>query len=97
MNHPDVETNPFGDTEVDYPARVAMKARTYSTYTEDEQKSAIRGVLDSLGLEASDWKKKNSNEGKYVSHSFAATITSSAQLEKLYSMLKDLDEVKMLL
>jgi len=94
---------PFGDTEVNYPTRVAMKAITYSRElrsafpTEEDQKSAITGVLDSLGLEAYDWKKKNSKGGKYVSHSFTVTITSADQLEKLYVMLNDLDVVKMLL
>lgn len=94
MNRPN---NPFGDTKVDYPARVAMKAITHNTYTIRDQKSAITGVLVSLGLKAFDWKKKESNAGKYVSHSFTVKITSGTQLEKLYILLNDLDVVKMLL
>ena len=105
MNTPNLNINPFGDTEVDYPARVVMKAITYSrerrsafpTYTEEDQKSAIMGVLVSLGLGATNWKKKDSKAGKYVSHSFTVAIKSGAQLEKLYVMLNDLDVVKMLL
>ena len=105
MNRPNSENNPFGGADVDYPARVAMKVITYNrehrsafpTYTEEEQISAVTGVLDSLGLEDSDWKKKESKAGKYVSHSFAVTITSGDQLEKLYVMLNALDVVKMLL
>ena len=88
---------PFGDTEVDYPAKVVMKAITYSTFSEHEQLSAITVVLKEMNLHASDWKKKESNAGKYVSHSFTVTITSADQLEKLYIMLNDLDAVKMLL
>ena len=65
MNRPNSENNPFGGADVDYPARVAMKVITYNrehrsafpTYTEEEQISAVTGVLDSLGLEDSDWKK----------------------------------------
>ncbi len=97
MNTPNFENNPFGDTEVDYPARVVMKAITHNTYTIKEQKSAITGVLDSLGLKAFDWKKKESNAGKYVSHSFTVKIARGDQLEKLYILLNDLDVVKMLL
>lgn len=94
MNRPN---SPFGDTEVDYPARVVMKAITHSTYSEEDQRTAIAAVLVSLGLGATDWKKKKSKEGKYVSHSFTVAITSSAQLEKLYGMLNNLNVVKMLL
>jgi len=97
MNRPYGESSPFGDTEVNYPARVVMKAITHSTYSEEDQKTAITAVLVSLGLGASDWKKKESKAGKYVSHSFTVAITSGAQLEKLYTMLNDLDVVKMLL
>ena len=50
MNRPNGGTNPFGDTEVDYPTRVAMKVIAYSTYTIGDQKTAITGVLDSLKL-----------------------------------------------
>ncbi len=91
------ESKPFGDIEVNYPARVVMKAITHSTYPEENQRAAIKAVLASMGLGTSDWKKKTSNAGKYVSHSFTVAITSSAQLEKLYNMLNNLDVVKMLL
>ena len=97
MKFPNVNSNPFGDTEVDYPARVAMKAITFSTFTEEEHKDAINGVLKILMLKASDWKKKNSNAGKYVSYSFIVKIVNADQLEKLYIMLNNLDVVKMLL
>ncbi|MCK5200276.1 MAG: DUF493 domain-containing protein [Spirochaetales bacterium] len=97
MIRPNIDNNPFGDTKVDYPARVAMKVITHSTYTIKDQKSAITGVLDSLGLKTFDWKKKESNAGKYVSHSFTVKITRGDQLEKLYILLNDLDVVKMLL
>ena len=97
MNYPNVKDNPFGDTELYYPARVAMKAITFSTFTEKEHKASINGVLDTLILKASDWKIKNSNEGKYVSYSFNVEILDKIQLERMYTMLNDLDEVKMLL
>ncbi len=102
MNAPNMSSNPFGDTEVEYPVRVAMKAITFSrgrrsATPTDNNKSAIEGVLEILQLEASDWKKKNSNAGKYVSYSFAVKILNADQLEKLYAMLNDLDVVKMLL
>ena len=102
MNGPNINNNPFGDTKVDYPARVAMKAITFSRGRRsappiDDNKSAIISVLDKLQLEAFDWKKKNSNAGKYVSYSFSVTILDADQLEKLYVMLNDLDVVKMLL
>ena len=97
MNTPSLNNNPFGNTEVDYPARVVMKAITHSKYSEDDQRTAIRAVLVSLGLGATNWKKKNSKAGKYVSHSFTVAITSGTQLKKLYTMLNDLDVVKMLL
>ena len=102
MNRPNGGTNPFGDTEVEYPARVAMKAITFSSRSSsasptDYNKSAIISVLDNLKLEASDWKRKNSNAGKYISYSFAVTILNADQLTKLYTMLNDLDVVKMLL
>ncbi len=97
MNRPNVKDNPFGDTEVDYPARVAMKAITFSGFTEKEHKDAISDVLEILLLEASDWKMKNSNAGKYISYSFAVTVLNADQLTKLYTMLNDLDVVKMLL
>ncbi len=74
-----------------------MKAITFNTYTEEEHKVAIEGVLKLLDLKSNDWKKKNSNAGKYVSYSFAVTIKDADQLEKLYVMLNDLDVVKMLL
>ena len=99
MNHPNA---PFGDTKVNYPARVAMKAITFSRGSRsapptDDNKSAIEGVLEILKLEASDWKMKNSNAGKYISYSFAVTILDADQLTKLYTILNDLDVVKMLL
>jgi len=97
MNRPNGETNPFGDTEVEYPARVAMKVITFSSFTEKEHKDAINSVLKILNLEASDWKIKNSNAGKYISYSFAVTILYAEQLESLYKMLNELDVVKMLL
>ncbi len=102
MNHPSIDNNPFGDTEVEYPARVVMKVITFSrgrrsATPTDDNKSAIKGVLEILQLNASDWKKKNSNAGKYVSYSFVVTIKDADQLEKLYTMLNDLDVVKMLL
>ncbi|MDA3941106.1 MAG: DUF493 domain-containing protein [Spirochaetia bacterium] len=97
MNRPNLNNNPFGDTEVDYPVRVAMKVITYSNFTEEEHKTAIIGVLDILQLLSSDWKKKNSSAGKYVSYSFSVTVQFAEQLEKLYKMLNDLDVVKMLL
>lgn len=97
MISPGINNNPFGDTELKYPVRVAMKAITYSTYTEEEHKVAIEGVLKLLDLNSFDWKKKNSNAGKYISYSFAVTILNADQLENLYKMLNDLDVVKMLL
>ncbi|MCK5673776.1 MAG: DUF493 domain-containing protein [Spirochaetales bacterium] len=97
MIGPKINNNPFGDTELNYPARVAMKAITFNTYTEKEHKDAIKDVLKVLDLKSSDWKKKNSNAGKYVSYSFAVKILNADQLEKLYAMLNDLDVVKMLL
>lgn len=97
MNLPNSESNPFGDVLVDYPARVVMKAITYSTYTVGDQQSAITGVLDSLELKSFDWKQKNSKAGKYISHSFTVTITNSDQLKNVYVMLNNLDVVKMLL
>jgi putative lipoic acid-binding regulatory protein len=92
-----VGNNPFGDAEVKYPARVAMKAITFGTFTEEEHKNAINGVLEILHMDSSDWKKKNSNAGKYVSYSFTVVIINADQLEVLYTMLNDLDLVKMLL
>ena len=89
--------NPFGNTELDYPTWVVMKAITFSTFTEEEHKAAIIGVLDELILEASDWKKKNSKAGKYVSYSFNVEILDKIQLEKMYTMLNDLEVIKMLL
>lgn len=84
MNHP-------------YPARVAMKAITFSSFSEKKHKAAIEGVLKELQLKSSDWKKKNSNAGKYVSYSFAVTISHAEQLKLLYKKLNELDVVKMLL
>lgn len=89
--------NPFGDTKVEYPARVAMKVITYSSYSEEERESAITGVLELLELEVSNKKAKESNGGTYISHSFTTTIHSTAQLEKLYAKLRELEVVKMLL
>lgn len=97
MNTPNFQNNPFGDTEVDYPARVVMKAITFSNFSEEEHKNAITDVLNLLKLKASEWKKKSSNAGKYVSYSFTVTITNNEQLKKLYTMLNDLEVVKMLL
>ena len=97
MNRPNMKDNPFGDTEVNYPARVAMKAITFSSFSEKEHKDAIEGVLKELQLKPSDWNKKNSNAGKYVSYSFAVTIQFAEQLELLYKKLNELDVVKMLL
>ncbi len=97
MNYPKIKDNPFGNTEVDYPARVAMKAITFSNFSEEEHKAAIEGILATLQLTSSNWKKKNSNAGKYVSYSFAVTIQFAEQLELLYIKLNDLDVVKMLL
>ena len=88
---------PFGNTELNYPAWVAMKAITFSTFTGKEHMAAIKAVLDKLILEASDWKKKNSNAGKYVSYSFNVEILNKIQLERMYTMLNDLEVVKMLL
>ncbi len=89
--------NPFGNTKLNYPSRVVMKAITFSNFTEEEHKDAINGVLDTLILKASDWKKKNSNAGKYVSYSFSVEILNKIQLERMYTMLNDLEVVKMLL
>jgi len=97
MNRPNVKDSPFGDTEVNYPARVAMKAITLSKYTEEEHKTAIKKVLATLQLTSSEWKKKKSNAGKYVSYSFTVTILNAEHLTKLYTMLNDLDVVKMVL
>lgn len=103
MNEPILNKNLFGDTEVDYPARVAMKAITFrkesgsEVSTEDYNKEAIITVLDTLRLKSFNWKKKNSNAGKYVSYSFSVTIEDADQLKKMYSMLNELDVVKMLL
>ncbi len=102
MNVPNISSNPFGDTEVDYPVKVAMKVITFSrgrrsAPSTDDNKSAIEGVLEILQLKAVDWKKKNSNAEKYVSYSFAVTILYAEQLELLYKMLNDLDVVKILL
>lgn len=97
MNYPETKDNPFGNTEVNYPARVAMKAITFSNYTEEEHKIAIKKVLATLQLISSEWKKKKSKAGKYVSYSFTVEIPDKIKLEKMYSMLNDLDVVKMLL
>lgn len=98
-----LNNNPFGEVKVNYPKRVAMKAITFSRElrtefsTEQDTKLTIIESLDLLNLKASDWKKKNSNAGKYVSYSFTVTILSADQLEKLYILLNGLDVVKMLL
>jgi putative lipoic acid-binding regulatory protein len=92
-----LNNKPFGNTEVDYPARVAMKVITYSSFSEKEHKAAIEVVLNTLHLKSYSWKKKTSNAGKYISYSFSVTIVNDEQLKKLYTMLNDLDVVKMLL
>ena len=91
------DNNPFGDQKVNYPAKVAMKVIVYSSYTEEERESAIEGVLHGLSLKGRDKKTKLSNGGRYISHSFTTIIGSTEKLEKLYSKLRELEVVKMLL
>ncbi len=91
------DNSPFGDQKVNYPAKVAMKVIAYSRYSDEERESAIEGVLKELNLTGGDKKRKISNGGVYVSHSFTTVIASTEQLETLYSKLRELELVKMLL
>ena len=79
---------------LDFPQSFTIKLIVENILTDRENKKNIEDILLTENIEGSDWSSKVSKEGKYLSYNVAITVLDKEQMERLYTKIKDLPNIK---
>lgn len=80
-------------TEIEFP--VTYKLKAVMTGSDDESNTMkLIGVFKKLHIEHKYLDKKVSSKGSYVSYTFEVSLNSREQMNKLYTELKKIKELK---
>ena len=77
-----------------YPQSFAIKIIVENVLTDKENKKNIEALLMSENIKGTDWSSKLSKEGKYLSYNVGVTVSDKSQMERLFSKIKDIPNIK---
>lgn len=92
-----IHNNAFGNEEINFPVRFDLKV---IMNTPDNHKSNIQKLeflLKTEDIPFRNWRHKASGKGTYTSYTVDVYIISKEKLERMYSDLRKIPEVKMAL
>lgn len=79
---------------LDFPQGFTIKIIVENVLTDKENKKNIEAILLSENIKGSDWSRKLSKEGKYLSYNVGVTVSDKEQMGRLYGKIKNLPHIK---
>lgn len=86
--------NHFCGESVNYPVSFDLKVIIETSIHADESQKNLETLLKKLKVPFSDWRRRPSSGGKYISFTVSVDIDSPELLEKVYAALKEVPGVK---
>ena len=80
-----------------YPARILIKAIMSAKETEEENRRRISSAVVPAGFAPASFSYRLSRKGRWMSISFFCEVESSAELSRLYTVLKGVPGVRIIL
>ena len=82
------------DVKIEFPVTFDLKAVIVASNSDEENMKNLAGVFDILNVKNTCLGNKKSSKGTYVSYNYKVTLRDKVQLEKLYSDLKNVPDLK---
>jgi putative lipoic acid-binding regulatory protein len=86
--------NLFCGESVNYPVSFDLKVIIKTSIDADESQKNLESLLKKLKVPFSDWRRRPSSGGKYISFTVSVDIESAELLEKVYKDIKEVPGVK---
>jgi putative lipoic acid-binding regulatory protein len=86
--------NLFCGESVNYPVSFDLKVIIETSIHADESQKNLETLLKKLKVPFSNWRRRSSSGGKYISFTVSVDIDSAELLEKVYTALKEIPGVK---
>ena len=86
--------NLFCGESVNYPVSFDLKVIIETSIDTDESQKNLKTLLKKLKVPCSDWRRRPSAGGKYISFTVSVDISSQELLEKVYTALREIPGVK---
>jgi putative lipoic acid-binding regulatory protein len=88
-NRPDI----FEGKEIEFPVTFQLKAVMIGT-TDKENKQKLEKVFEENKVNYAFTEKKESSKGAYTSYTYEVTLNDKAQMDSMYTGLKEIEELK---
>ena len=86
--------NLFCGESVNYPVDFDLKVIIETIIDEDKSQENLEKLLSKLEVPFSNWRRRPSSAGKYISFTVSVGINSQELLDNLYADLKNIPGVK---
>ena len=86
--------NLFCGESVNYPVIFDLKVIIETSIDANESQKSLESLLKKLKVPFSDWRRRPSSGGKYISFTVSVDIDSAELLEKMYAKIKEVSGVK---
>lgn len=99
-NHPfssNGNSNGNGKALLTFPTRYPLKIFITNEASEVEYRAKIIAILEADGIEYDTWSANKSKSGKYLCLTVVLTLQSQEQLNELYTKIRALEAVKLIL
>ncbi len=80
--------------KINFPVTFNLKAVIDSSTSDEENITNLSSIIDDLKIKNLYIGNKKSSKGTYVSYNYKVTLQSKMQLEKLYTNLKSIPNLK---
>ena len=86
--------NLFCGESVNYPVSFDLKVIIEARIDADDSQKKLESLLKKLKVPFSDWRRRPSSGGKYISFTVRVDIDSAELMEKMYKDIKEVAGVK---
>ena len=84
----------FKGQEIEFPVTYQLKAVMIGTENDDDNKEKLVEVFKKLNIPYKYLDKRMSTKGAYVSFTYEVTLESKSQMDRFYTQLKTIKELK---